>query len=150
MPPVTIIPIKPADLHQYWPFLERGLNDIVRKVKPDWIPPDVYSALRAGSATVAIACRGDHQLGFVIYYRQERSWCNKADLFVWCMWNIPLRERLPDDDMPDAMKTGIDYLHDWQRAWGCERVISITTADDRGHALAARYGKGLLALTYEI
>ena len=145
-PPVVIFLVKPTELHTYWPFLERGLKDIHRKVEPDWIPPDVYGALRAEAATAAIASRDHRWLGFAIYHRQERPWSHKSDLFIWCLWNIPLRERLPTDDVPEAMQRGIQYLKEVQRMMGAERMVSITSR----RSIVQRYGKRELFITYEI
>lgn len=144
--PVVISPVKPAELHQHWAFLRRGLDDIVRRVKPDWISEDIFGAIRADVVTAIIVSRGTHKLGFAVYHRQNRPWSGKYDLFLWAAWAIPLRERLPDDDLPQAIQHGIAYLHDVRRSIGAERLVAISSR--RG--LCKKYGLKTLFYTLEI
>ena len=143
---VVITVIKPAELHQHWDFIERGLEAIRRKVKPDWLAGDVYGALRADAAVACIVSRGVRLLGFLIWHRQERPWSHKLDVFVWATWALPLRERLPGDDIAEAIWRGREYLYGVKRAIGAEKVIAISSR--RG--FVKRYGFKELFFTLEI
>ena len=145
-PPVVIIPVKPSELHQWWPFIERGLFDICRKVHPDWIPPDVFGAIRADAAKACIVMRGIRALGFFIYHPQNRPWSGILDLFVWATWALPLRERLPADGMAEAIQRGIEYLHEIKRSLAAQRIIAISSR----RAFTRRYGFKTLFQTLEI
>lgn len=151
MSSVQIIQIKPADLHRHWLFIERGLNDIRHKLVDlcDWLPPDVYGAIRVEAAFCIIVGRNDRELGFIIYHRQERPWSHKFDLFLWCWWMIPLRERLPADLINEGFDEGVQYLRNVQRSIGAERLIG-TSSFRRGSTLVRRYGFKPLSITYEI
>jgi hypothetical protein len=147
-PQVVITPIKSTELHGYWPFIEQGLVNIQRKVRPDWIPADVYGALRADAATCCIVTRATRWLGFFIWHKQERPWSHLVDVFVWAVYSIPFRDRRPGDDVDEAMQRGIEYLHNVKSLIGANRVIMITSSQRKGWA--RKYGLKPIYTTYEV
>ena len=144
--PVVITPVRPTELHSVWPFLERGLSDIVCKIEPDWIPADVYGAIRAEVATAVIVTRAERRLGFGIWHKQERPWSHKLDIFVWAVWAIPLRERIPSDNLPEVMYRGIQYLYGVKAALGANAVIMVSSRK----GFARHYGFKQRFITYEV
>lgn len=145
-PSVVLTPVKSTGLHIYWPFLERGLNDIIRKTHPDWLPPDVYMALRAEAATAVIVSRGTRLLGFIVWHKQERVFSHILDIFVWAAWALPLRERLPGDDIEEAVWRGIEYLRELKLTLAAKRDIAISSRK----GLCKKYGLKPLFTTYEV
>lgn len=91
-PPVAVELIVAGQLHHYWPFLRRGLDAIVQKVHPDWIPEDVYVSLRANNAQAYIIYGEGTPVGFLIAYLERRSFNNALDLFIWAGWSLPMKE----------------------------------------------------------
>lgn len=143
---MTLTTIKPAELHVYWPFLERGLNDIHKRTKPDWLPPDVFMALRADAATACLVLRDARLLGFIIWHRQERVFSHILDVFVWAAWSLPLREQLSTDNMPEAVARGYEYLLGIKQAIGASRIIMISPRK----GFQRKYGFKPLFTTYEV
>lgn len=137
--------VKPSDLHKWWPLLNRGLGDIRRKVKPDWLEADVYGALRAEAATAVIVQRGPRLLGFMVWHKQERVWSRTLDIFVWAVWALPIRERIAADGWPEPFYRGWQYLSDLKRAIGADKVITISRK-----GLQRKYGWRPIWLTYEV
>lgn len=59
--------IKPADLHTYWTLIRPGLEYVKSVADDGWIPEDVYSALKANTATLHIGQdEAGEYLGFVV------------------------------------------------------------------------------------
>ncbi len=127
VPQIAITPVKPAELHQVWDFLERGLEDIRRKVKPDWRSPDVFGAIRAEAATAVIVSRAHRWLGFVVWHKQIRPWSGILDVFVWAGWAIPLRERIPTDGIAEAIWRVREYLYAVKQGIGAQKVIAVSS-----------------------
>lgn len=143
---LTLTTIKPAELHVYWPFLERGLNDIHKRTHPDWLPPDVFMALRADAATAVIISRNSRLLGFIVWHKQERVFSHILDVFVWGAWALPLRERQPGDDVAEAISRGYEYLLGVKKAIGASRIIMISPRK----GFQRKYGFKPLFTTYEV
>jgi len=144
--PFQLVSVKSTELHRYWPFLRRGLENICEKIKPapDWIPEDVYVGIRSELAVALIGSRGDRQLGFIVYHKLERPHSHLTDLFLWCWWAIPLRERIPTDNIPDCMLQGWQYLQSVKKAIGAHRIIGISSRP----GVIKKYGFKFLFYTY--
>jgi hypothetical protein len=105
-------PVSPGRLHEYWPFLRRGLDAIIKKTpRIRWIPEDVYAAI-ANQTAAAFVVRQDRvrALGFFVVHPQNIGFCDKTELFLWAGWTLPPREREPGDDVPAALKFAIEYM----------------------------------------
>jgi hypothetical protein len=132
--------VPPGKLHEYWPFLRRGLETIIKKTKHiRWIPEDVYASL-SNSAAVAFLVRQDGKrvLGFFIVHPQNIGFSDRTELFLWAGWTLPLREREPGDDVEGGLSFATDYM--------------IKLAHDAGHVavsyLTARRGFRIKPLHY--
>ena len=108
--PVELAELKLESLHAHWPFVRRGLDAIHQRLKPDWIPENVFAALVAGHSSCVVVSRGARPIGFVVYYKQPRPFSFKPELFVWAAWALPLRERLQSDNLPEAIAIVWRYL----------------------------------------
>ncbi len=149
LPILRITPVNPDRLHDVWEFIERGLEDIRRKIDVQWRSPDVYGALRSNSATALIVARGTRQLGHFIWHKRPRDWNpGIIDVFVWTTWTIPLRERLPSDNMLEVEYRTKQYLSGIKHDIGAAKIIGVSSYE-RGRALVRKFGYRPLALTYE-
>ena len=132
--------LKPEELHKFWPLLRRGVNDIKRKCKPNWVPEDIYSAIRTAQVNCVISLRGERFLGFVIYSKQLRIFNYLPELFVWLAWNLPVREWLADDDMPAAVTQVWQYIANVARTQYQTDQITWITPPGRARAFSRRFG----------
>jgi hypothetical protein len=124
---VTILQVDPQRIHDIWPFLRRGIEDIKRRVESDFIPEDTYWWLRQNAAQAYIVSRGERRLGFFCSYIQARPFSGKKELFLWLAWAIPLAERQPDDRVMDAVRKSVEYMHNQKRAAGCECIVALSS-----------------------
>ena len=143
--PVQIDHVKPEQLHDVWDWVRgrkasmvliddhrtfryaTGIERIIAKVKPDWKPEDLYASARAGLANLYIVKRGDRKLGFFAIYRQNRPFSGRAELFLWCAYTIPIREREPDDNLDEAIRASIEFMYQHARANSCDSVVMLST-----------------------
>ncbi len=137
--PVSLVEVKPETLHQHWPFIERGLLHVVRRVKPDWIPNDIYSALFTGATSCVVASRNGRNLGFVVYYRDVRFFSKTPQLFIWAAYDLPFRERTNLDNLPDVVSTVWRYLTVVAKGNFGTSVISWITTASRAEAFRRKY-----------
>lgn len=151
IPPLNLFDLKPEHLHAFWPFIRMGLEDIKRKMGPDYIPEDVYTSIRNGHVTCTMIRRGGRDLGFVIYYRQVRPFSARPELFVWVAWNRPYprvrngvlistEHRLPADGMEEVVPTAWQYLINVAKTQYGTDQISWITRPKRAKAFARKYG----------
>lgn len=124
--PVSILQVQPQSLHDVWPFVETGLIAIVRKARPDWLVPDVFANIRTSQAALYMVSRGPRMLGFFVTQTMRRPFSNKLEYFEWCAYTLPLRERLPDDNIPEAVALSIDFMRQQARALGCDRIVTLS------------------------
>jgi hypothetical protein len=132
--------LKPEQLHEYWPFLLRGVTDLKRTMKTNWIPEDIYSALRTSQVNCVIPRRGDRLLGFLIYSKQLRIFNFLPEMFVWAAWNLPIREWQPDDDMAGTVAAVWNYIANIAKTSYGTNEISWVTRPSRAKAFARKFG----------
>jgi len=127
--PVLLSETKPETLHQDWQFIEQGLTAVIKRVKPDWIAADIYAALATGAANCVMARRAGKDLGFVVYYRQQRPFSKKPELFIWAAYTVPFKQRSQTDNVPDLVATVWRYLVIVAKSnFGTSVIAWITTA----------------------
>lgn len=64
-----------------WEWVRAGLVEVQAKTNAEWMPEDVYAALKGGSAFLFVIGADD---GFVIVQRTQSF--DGPRLFVWIMW----------------------------------------------------------------
>lgn len=138
--PAELIELQQADLHTLWPFLERGLIDVHRKLKTGWLPEDIYAALRSQQVNCVLARRAGHYLGFLIYNKQIRAFNFIPELFVWCAWSRPLREQSANDEIPLVVQEVWQYLINVAKTQYGTNEISWNTRPGRAKAFARKFG----------
>ena len=80
-----MIYIPPTELHAHWDLIKPGLETIRQKIDGDWIPEDVYSALRAGTSTLHLGYNDDEYEGFIVLTPTPDY--DGMTLFVWCVYS---------------------------------------------------------------
>lgn len=91
---IEVIP--PDDLHEVWPDVRASLVRTLEKAPSRWLPEDVYTALRANTATLYIVREKGCYLGcFVLQLRAEFDgpivFCWVAEgkfLFEWALEHV--------------------------------------------------------------
>jgi len=136
---IDLYEMKQEELHHFWPFLQRGVNDIHHDLKPNWLPEDIFAVLRNQQVSCVIARRGKRLLAFAIYSRQLRYFSFLPEIFIWVGWTIPMREWQPEDDMPTVAPTVVGYIVDQARKQGIDQVTWITRPN-RAKAFARKFG----------
>lgn len=91
----SIEPLDPLRIHFHWPFILRGLTDIIRRAKGHtrWWPEDVYAAIQFRAATCYLSRIEVTPVGYFIAHPQPVPFAGETELFIWIAWNIPPRER---------------------------------------------------------
>lgn len=124
--PVSILQVQPQELHQVWSWVRIGMEAVVRKARPDFILEDVYAAIRFNHAQLYMVSRGPRMLGFFVTQTMRRPFSNKLEYFNWATYTLPLRERLPDDNIPEAVALSIDFMRNQARTLGCDRIVTLS------------------------
>lgn len=121
--------LAPGQLHAFWPFLKRGLLDILRKLKvaPDWIPEDVYAFVRHGDAVAYLVFHHGRYVAFMVCYLNPLPFSGQKELIAWCGWAIPVKERYPNDDQDRVWRMMFDLMRDTGRRAGAIRLATLTT-----------------------
>ncbi|HKD45423.1 MAG TPA: hypothetical protein VKD24_07170, partial [Candidatus Angelobacter sp.] len=127
---LIIAPLTQDQLHAQWPRIRRGAEDILKKMGPHshWIPEDLYAALRypeASHAVLFMASRNEKLLAWMCCELQRDRY-GLMECFVWNGWDIPLRERRPQDDVPGARDQLTEYVRVWARSQGCYRIACLS------------------------
>lgn len=73
---MKLVPVK--DIRAYWEPIRAYLEKLVDKVHPDWIPEDVFHAVRSGTAFVYIAPDG-----VAVFRCKQTEFDNETVLFLW-------------------------------------------------------------------
>lgn len=128
---IVVEQLRPETLHQNWPFIRRGATDIHRKVHhhTHWQVEDLYAALRypdASHMNLWIVTRNQKALGWVCG-ELSRDRYGGLEFFIWTAWDIPLRERTPEDDVPGARQQMDEYLRVWAKGQGCTRLTCLSS-----------------------
>ena len=133
--------LKQEELHLYWEaILHRGAADIKRDHKPSWRVEDIYSLLRNQQVTCTIARRGPRLLGFIIYNRQQRLFSFEPECFVWLGWNLPMREWVAEDHMPDVVEQVWNHVATVAKTQYQTDQITWITKPSRAKAFMRRFG----------
>jgi len=80
------IPVE--DVRVAYKNIEDDLERVTSKSYADWIPADVYAALRNGSSELYMAYEKDYYAGFVIVSILNDSGGEKT-LYIWVAYSVP-------------------------------------------------------------
>lgn len=90
---ISIDYVELTTLHDVWPLLRIGLEDIIKKTQPDWIAEDVYANLRDNAASAYLVRYKGVIVGWFIVCTSLRPFNHKKDLLMWAGWSMPVKER---------------------------------------------------------
>lgn len=84
--------VESTKLHVWWPLVRTGLEEIVRRTSPEWIPEDIYASLRQGEHTLLLGYEGELYIGFAIVGRRNSPFSGRPVMFVWAAYTqVPNR-----------------------------------------------------------
>lgn len=97
------------DWRPLWPWVEEGLRDLCARLRPTWVPADVYAELKAGLASLVTIA---DDAGFMVVKRLQDY--DGQVLFVWALWG-------PGELAPlqDAAQAELSAL---AKKAGCKRI----------------------------
>lgn len=72
--------VNPLRLHDVWEWVRKGLEVTRRRSKSQWLPEDVYAAIKNGQASLFLI----EDRGFIVL--QEVAGASGKELFVWVIW----------------------------------------------------------------
>jgi hypothetical protein len=74
--------INPADLHNCWFSIRQGLEVVLERTGEDYLPEDVYAAIKAGTAYLYV-----FDTGFTVLVNSKAPYTNEPVLFVWIAYH---------------------------------------------------------------
>jgi len=127
------IPIE--DIKAAYSNIEKDLKRVTQKSYADWIPADVYAALREGSSELYMAYTKDYYSGFLVLSVINDAGGEKT-LYIWVAYSRPgynnmeagmeFLERL----VQNTSITGMEFHSDrsgWSRAANTHGFKAVTT-----------------------
>lgn len=94
-------PIPADQLHAHWPWVRKGLEEVRKKCREEWLPEDVYLALKTGNAFL-VTLDND---GFLVL--QKHHGFRGPILFVWVVWGphrLQQRQQEIEDGLDDIAR----------------------------------------------
>jgi hypothetical protein len=123
--------IPAVELHPYWEFVRRGLEEIKQKIRiAVWIPEDVYAAIRSGHTELWIVSRDGSPQAFWAAYLQQQAFTGVLQYWLWIMYALKPKDREPGDIKADRAAV-IERIKERAREMKCKAII--TEAPRKGH-----------------
>ena len=122
--------VHPADLRKHWPRILGSLCVVRAKAKTDWIPEDVYHALKSGAAACHVG-----EAGILITTLTRAEFSGEPALHVWIAHST---------QDADVLEAGIPMLREMAKAAGVQRI----TFGSPRPGWAKRFP--LISATYEV
>lgn len=130
---LSIVP--PAGVRQAWPMILSSLKAVMDTGPVEWIPEDVYHALRAGEAACHIATDANGYAGCMVTQRVIDPYSGVQSLHVWIAHNAA---------DADVIEGGMELLRTMAKKGGFQRI----TFGSARPGWAKRFQ--ILSATYEI
>jgi hypothetical protein len=108
---LTLVP--PAGVRAAWPLILQSLQAVQAKTADDWIPEDVYHALKSGEAACHLASGASGFCGILITTRAVAEFSGTPALHVWIVHNT---------GPADVLEAGLPLLRDMARKGGFTRI----------------------------
>lgn len=130
--------IEPKHLAAEWERVRAGLLEVKKATNDDWLPEDVYMALRQGNATLYLGIGdADEYLGFVVLRLVPTYHSQKVE--IWCAYSAT---------STPAMRRFFPHIKAVARNVGAT-LISFASARDEWEAGAARLGFKRSQVSYQ-
>lgn len=81
---MDFILIHPAGLRAVWPDVRAGLDTMP---KGDWIPEDVFHAIKSGSVALYLGANESGYAGFFVMQQLTNEYTNEQYLHCWLAYN---------------------------------------------------------------
>jgi hypothetical protein len=130
---LTLVP--PAGVRQAWPLILPSLQAVLSKTQDDWIPEDVYHALKSGEAACHLATGPQGFCGILVTTRTHTEFSGTTALHVWIVHNT---------GESDVLEAGLPMLREMAKKGGFARI----TFGSPRPGWAKRFP--LVSATYEI
>ena len=82
----NLIYVSPVDLRQHWDCVKSGLMEVRKHTDEPWIPEDIYTELKNGTATLHVEKDGG---GFVVLQKQAQY--DGIALHIWAAYSKSLK-----------------------------------------------------------
>jgi hypothetical protein len=129
--------IAAAGLAPVWERVRAGLVEVKKATTDDWLPEDIYMALRTGAASLYVGVEAGEYLGFVVMRQIPTFHGSKVEIWAaHSATSIPL------------MRTYFPQIQALARAAGADK-ISFSSARDEWAAGARRLGFTPTQVNYE-
>tara|TARA_Y100000361_G_scaffold77216_1_gene68335 strand:+ start:352 stop:774 length:423 start_codon:yes stop_codon:yes gene_type:complete len=125
------------DLQFVYGYLEEKLKYITEKSYSDWVPADVYVALKTKEADLYIAYEKDKDVGFMVTATQQNHG-SKPTLYVWAAYQDPKY---------GYTKNGFDLLEKLAEELQADN-IEFQTSRKGWSKIAPKYGYKLVSYVY--
>jgi len=104
--------VEPANVRRWWSIVRHGLEKVVDRTDPDWIPEDVYVALRSGEASLLLGFEDDLYVGFAVVLKRVHPFDGTPVLFIWALYirTIGKLDALMDLVLANAKQDGFKSL----------------------------------------
>lgn len=79
--------LSPLQVKQLWPDIRPGLDAVIRKTTPSWIPEDVYAVIMQGRAWVMIGRQAGEFAGFVVVSSENDQFTGSAVPMIWIAYS---------------------------------------------------------------
>lgn len=131
--------IEPKHLATEWERVRAGLVEVKKATTDDWLPEDVYMAIRQGQAVLYIGT-GDagEYLGFLVLRLLPTFHGSKLE--IWCAYSAT---------SAPLMRTFLPHIRAVARNAGADR-ISFSSAREEWAAAARRLGFSPQQVSYEL
>jgi len=114
--------LQPEELRNYWPEIEYGLKEVLRKTPTArWIPEDVYAAILYKKAVCVMGMVNEDLHGFFVGKPHENG------IFVWAVYS------------EGNLDEGVQHLMNYAKATNCKH-ISFQTDRKGWNKVAKKYG----------
>lgn len=87
MPLKTFEAITPLQVKQFWPEIRTGLEAVIKKTNPSWIPEDVYAVVMQGRAWVGVGFQDLEFAGFIVVSSENDQFTGTSSPMIWIAYS---------------------------------------------------------------
>jgi hypothetical protein len=103
--------VPPVNLRMHWPMVRAALDDMLDRHPDNWIPEDVYHAIKSGRAHLHMSGLGGYVSGFVVLEPIEDF--DGMKLHMWIGWSKE----------GDAMQAHMPELIEYAKNINAKRIV---------------------------
>jgi len=103
--------INPVNLHHVWPRIREGLEKVRANTSENWLPEDIYAAIKAGISHLHVGMLGERYEGFIVTTPSVAA--DGPVLHIWACYSAADIGLLDD---------GIEQIETWAVAMNAKRI----------------------------